>query len=160
MPHRRATTRGYPEGVVLRIVTRTAATVLAVLLAAWLVSLAWPVSWQARNGGGIALVHHRMYIWVREPWMPDAAWQLRLEYRDQGSLDRPRWGDAWVHLPLSIPAAAASTVLAASWLASTRARRRQIGAGICPSCAYDLTGLTGPCPECGHAHAHPRGGEQ
>ncbi|HZW06485.1 MAG TPA: hypothetical protein VFF65_05125 [Phycisphaerales bacterium] len=30
-----------------------------------------------------------------------------------------------------------------------RRSRRQARVITCPSCAYDLTGITGPCPECG-----------
>jgi hypothetical protein len=40
------------------------------------------------------------------------------------------------------------------WIFWREARR--FGPGACASCGYDLSGLSGACPECGGAiHAHP-----
>ncbi|HZW06481.1 MAG TPA: hypothetical protein VFF65_05105 [Phycisphaerales bacterium] len=52
-------------------------------------------------------------------------------------------------VPLWMPATAAALPLAACWTIAYRRRRAWRTAGLCPVCAYDLTGITGPCPECG-----------
>jgi len=55
------------------------------------------------------------------------------------------WG---VVLPLWIPATFACALLYCLRRAEACTRERAC-VGICPTCGYDLTGITGPCPECG-----------
>jgi hypothetical protein len=53
--------------------------------------------------------------------------------------------------PLWMAAAAPAVVLLAAWLGQRRVRSIRRGAALCLQCAYDLAGVTGPCPECGSA---------
>jgi len=64
-------------------------------------------------------------------------------------LDRsPPGGEWWLEVPLWMPAAASALVLAPGMVMS-RARLGRSRGGHCGSCGYDLTGITGPCPEFG-----------
>jgi hypothetical protein len=51
--------------------------------------------------------------------------------------------------PLWMPSTGAAGVLAALWFVAHAGRRGRQLAGKCTGCGYDLSGLTGPCPECG-----------
>ena len=55
------------------------------------------------------------------------------------------WG---VVLPLWMPATASGAVLVGLWVVGVHQRRRAM-AGHCNRCGYDLSGIIGPCPECG-----------
>ena len=64
-----------------------------------------------------------------------------------------RWVETWVIIPLWA-LAVLSAVLPALWLGRRvrrSRRRRRAGAGLCPSCGYDLRASPGRCPECGAA---------
>ena len=54
----------------------------------------------------------------------------------------------FLQFPIWFVAAAAALVLGPMWFVGRKVRRWR-DAGRCPSCGYDLTGTTGPCPECG-----------
>jgi hypothetical protein len=76
-------------------------------------------------------------------------WRLPVQNRFLGFVGSyPQSGLTAIHLPLWIPASAAAIVLVPLGLVEMTTRRR-LREGACRSCAYDLTGITGPCPECG-----------
>ena len=51
---------------------------------------------------------------------------------------------SWVLLGLLFPALRRREIRAA-----LQERLRESGIHACPGCAYDMRGLSGPCPECG-----------
>jgi hypothetical protein len=65
-------------------------------------------------------------------WMPDYEWSTNLKT---------------LAIPIWIPFLVAAAPTAYLWWHD----RRGGGAGLCPKCRYDLTGLApdAPCPECG-----------
>ncbi len=84
--------------------------------------------------------------WPGETGFVETSWLNEDEYPSAPG-GRLVWGAV---LPLWVPAAASGALLVGFWRARVRQRRRAM-VGRCPRCAYDLTGITGPCPECGKA---------
>lgn len=78
------------------------------------------------------------------PWLPEWDWP-HLWFGRDAQLPPGLW---LMELPLWVPTLAAALVLVPVW-AIRRTARKRFGAGRCGQCAYDLTGITGPCPECG-----------
>jgi len=145
-----------------RTVMWAAGVVLVVSVAAWVVSL-FSVKWLDAGfpALSVSLDNGVMQIHNHGPSGPSS----RPGWHALGH-DRPRlwWpsGVEWVEwvrapdgtlffdvfVPLWIPGAAAAILLAPTWFAAHRERRRcQLHS--CTTCRYDLTGITGPCPECG-----------
>jgi hypothetical protein len=134
-----------------REVMCAAGAVLALSVALWVASL-WGIRWEAKGGESVLLSGGWvMAVDMGYPQGP-AGWHMR----------RFHWPLSWpegvlcewtarrkiVWVPLWIPAYAAALVLVPMWLVG-RSRRRKHPGVLCPSCAYDLTSITGPCPECG-----------
>lgn len=151
-----------PPGAVLirRTVMCAAAAVLAVSAACW---LARPNAYRAPQDGTWWVGVSRGCVWGGQPdlspgkelvSLPGASslrrlpWYRRVCWRPQIWTD-PSYAGFWaILIPLWIPAGGASIVLGSAFFISRRERIR-VQDGHCPSCGYDLTGITGPCPECG-----------
>jgi hypothetical protein len=149
--------------VVRRIVISTAVMVLVVSAAAWMVSF-FSVTWLEPGFPALRVSLSRGVLWIHNQGAmgPSAVsgwrvhgwdWSLRWWHGGLGFVEWTRGKDGvpffGLLVPLWMPAAAAALVLACTWFVG-RSSRRNAGAGLCPTCAYDLTGITGPCPECGH----------
>ena len=136
-----------------RVVMWAAGVVLVTSVVAWCPAGGLAASWHPRDeswwiGVGDGCIWGGCPHWmgetmglpgIRRPWYDSLGW----------------WPDFWAserwwagRLPLWMPATGSLLVLSAGLLTCWRERAwtRQ---GRCPSCAYDLTGITGPCPECG-----------
>jgi hypothetical protein len=138
-----------------RAVMWAAGAVLVLSVACWCPAGGLAACWHPRDrswwiGVGDGCVWGgRPHLWqgsdspglpgVARPWYESLGW----------------WPDFWAserwwagRLPLWMPAAGSLLVLSAGLLQS---RRERAGTrhGRCLSCAYDLTGVTALCPECG-----------
>ena len=125
---------------------------LALSVAAWLAGL-FGVAWVAPGGrGGIGLARGAVWLSGEVTDQPGLTFRGWVDWTQAWIPARPRgrWGLTWM-VPLWIPATGAGLALGAVWLAGRRAATRA-SHGLCPSCGYDLTGITGPCPECGATH--------
>ncbi|HZW06480.1 MAG TPA: hypothetical protein VFF65_05100 [Phycisphaerales bacterium] len=133
-----------------RAVMWTAGLVLVVSVAAWLGSVA---GWEWRAGPRLVLIltcgEVRALVGAVDSigWEYDSAgvaWPL---WRLPKLIEVGSW-DLWaLIMPLWVPAMVASAVLGGMCLRDLVIGRA--AAGCCRACAYDLTGITGPCPECG-----------
>jgi hypothetical protein len=138
--------------LVRRVVMWAAGVVLVVSVAGWLLSLAcvgcespFGEFWVTR--GELALFGYRRQQWhfFSEGFAPPL-------------FQWPRWrpgvnGAFWLLvIPLWMPASSAGIVLGLGWRRARSVQRRRVRTqlGLCPSCRYDLSGITGPCPECGN----------
>lgn len=74
---------------------------------------------------------------------------------DDGSLSFTEWdgnlGGELFYIPLWTLTLGAAMLFGTACLSPSRARPKP---GLCPRCAYDLTGISGPCPECGNEQEH------
>jgi hypothetical protein len=137
-----------------RAIVWTASGVLSFSAAAWGVGL-FQVYWASSAVNerlfvgvvyGIAEISSRSSRHANSPPLPGAhALGFTLHQEWWPPRNRHRWRFV---LPLWIPAAGAALTLGAVSFVSRRERTRA-GAGHCSFCAYDLSGITGPCPECG-----------
>lgn len=147
---------------------------VAAILCVFIASL-WVYAWCERGppssgnevtfglSPGCVFVHRTHRLWLGEDDGPrPTPFTWRLGWRNASW--SPAWPETWwvdgvpgdfvgwtTYLPLwmlLIPALL-STMLA--WWPPLRAMKRA-RAGLCPSCAYSLSGLAidTPCPECGH----------
>jgi len=64
------------------------------------------------------------------------------------------WGSSFLIFAGHVVASAAGLV-ALTPLIRRRQRAARAGAGLCPSCGYDLRATPGRCPECGTMRAKP-----
>jgi hypothetical protein len=144
-----------------RIVMWVAGVVLVASVAA-LGASTFRLVWTPRPSFGIALrdgcLHtSNIAVLVEEPhWgiLDKPAGRLRFS---SPRWERWRWlpvlngrGWAWLFaLPLWMPASCAMSVLAIGARLGTVRHRKLDAARSCIDCHYDLTGITGPCPECG-----------
>lgn len=140
--------------LIRRVVMWTARVVLVLSIAIWCLSLFW-VSWTAQ--GTLTLSLESGFVYIESPTVWDPGWDLR-GYR------HPRWWASDIHIVLvTFPdAPTAGSAYLPIWPAAAIAAIVLIGTGVtgrggrirargcrCKACAYDLTGITGPCPECG-----------
>jgi hypothetical protein len=143
------------EAVRIRRRARNAGTAVVLLIVAiWIASLRWGLSWTMGNG--------MTSVWVARG---DLVWRSVLaagEWRSPGfelgrveggeCLWKPQavWGlwDKWAIVPLWTFAAVAVLPAGWGWWASGRAWRRR-RRGQCTACGYDRRGISGLCPECG-----------
>jgi hypothetical protein len=153
-----------------RALRRGATFLLVASLGVWGLSLVWSARWVSPrstgglhaefNPGWIDLRNFYSYGLVVEPgWYHGwGAWwnhhlfvlpALRTGALDDGSLG---W---YAIVPHWFLAASAAMLTAGSHLLVLRQRRLD-SEGCCARCGYDLSGLSGACPECGTARAHPR----
>lgn len=95
----------------------------------------WPAVEAWTTPGGIRLGSSSLAFGVRARWMPRA-----IPFR-------PVWPGLLGDTLLFAAVFGTFHQLAAAARSSRRRRRSQ-----CPACAYDLTGIIGPCPECGKEH--------
>lgn len=130
-----------------RTVMWAAGVVPVVSVAAWLASL-FGVGWGFSTGvvgvseGAFIVFRQRQSNPYPSGWITGEA----SLYQHWWPWDL--WSPGLVIVPLWLPATLAAVSLTWTSLVGRHARvqRRR---GFCPSCGYDLTGLTGPCPECG-----------
>jgi len=126
-----------------RVVMWTARVVLVVSVAGWVASLHY-WEWNAGPRAIVRLAVGELRVLGGE----EKATRWRDKVTGVQVLRFPS-GTSWeVVLPLWIPTAAATSAHVATYFVSRRSRRWRC-AGRCSACGYDLTGITGPCPECG-----------
>ncbi|MCC7387300.1 MAG: hypothetical protein IT431_00885 [Phycisphaerales bacterium] len=157
-----------------RVVMLAAGVVLAISSAAWVTSL-FRVHWASPIAPGRfgpplrqtpnASLENGLAIFCNEQttvsgwqawgfsrehyWWPKSKFFYYVHPRNRG----PRWG---ICIPLWIPAACSGLTLG-GLLVIGRRGRALARKGHCPTCNYDLTGITGVCPECGMSvDASPR----
>ena len=90
----------------------------------------------ASGGPGASVPHGWSTRWQPALWVPAAG-------------ARRGW---WHRVHLWTPLVAGGAVLLAGWATGLRALK-VAPSGFCSVCHYDLSGITGPCPECGKANA-------
>jgi hypothetical protein len=131
-----------------RTVMWAAGVVLVVSVAAWVVSL-WAPQWDAGSGFSLYLMWGDAIAFV--PGFSDYS------TFGFGDFDVPDWSlpqldhtpsRTMILIPLWLPALIAAVAYTATFLAG-RLHQRQVRLGGCHTCGYHLTGITGPCPECG-----------
>jgi hypothetical protein len=88
--------------------------------------------------------HWTGYVGLYHSWWPRARLKEAPIVVDMSRLTMRNGVTGHIFVPLWIPLAASCGVLVTARLVSCG-----VPAGICPSCSYDLSGITGPCPECG-----------
>jgi hypothetical protein len=134
-----------------------AGSALAVLMvAAWIGSAWWNLTWASRSGWWIGLAHGQLLVGRETPataarehgWILD---HMPFELRWHFSQAQFGWAQ-YRELPvwLFVPVVLIATIVA--W--RTDRRRRDLDRrGGCPKCGYDRRGIDGssPCPECGNA---------
>jgi hypothetical protein len=125
--------------------------VLGLSVAAWTASIA---GWEWRAGSRLMLFLVGGEVRVLAGEVDSIGWEY-----DSAGFAWPLWrlprlvnlGDwkLWALVaPLWIPATLAGTTFCAV-SHHRRHERARMRLGACVACAYDLTGITGPCPECG-----------
>jgi hypothetical protein len=127
--------------------------ILTMSVLGWITSF-FRVEWNAPRS--VALFNGELIVYDNSS-ASRSRWHI-VGYNSEGSAPRWRWlqigapyngpDKFYIRLPFWMPAATAAVVLAFAWLMG-RSDTRRHRAGLCPSCSYDLIGLTGPCPECG-----------
>ncbi|MFN0136357.1 MAG: hypothetical protein ACKVS9_09615 [Phycisphaerae bacterium] len=148
----------------------TGAIAAALMLTMWAASERWCVNRETTNWtfslnrGSVIVIRYGGPSFRARP-----GWYM-LRY-DASPPIRVWWFNAWdtsggtmvlpfnrVLVPLWMPTCVALLVAIAAWRLEARACRRA-GAGRCPNCDYDRTGLAAGwvCPECGAASTKPWG---
>ncbi len=156
---------------------RYALTLLILILPLYTISLWWRVDWISTDAGTRASLRYgRFEFWHGSPgdWST-----LQSSWRGPYGLRGTKWNTEFrpmheitvinatpipgvvanrssifglsLRFPLWIPLAIAFTMLTISarpWFLRARTASR-LRRGRCTACGYDLTGLTGRCPECG-----------
>jgi hypothetical protein len=85
--------------------------------------------------------------WSHEVTGADRNWASQFGLRF-GFGSRMAGAERFLFVPCGVVAVLSGSVAASSWLYLRRRRYRQ-GAGLCPSCGYDLRATPDRCPECG-----------
>jgi hypothetical protein len=147
-----------------RLVIWTAAAVLALSLAGWVMSLWKPQVALARPRwtrigllfGGVEV--HRTVLplnargWPSSVdfyhmWWPYARLDRASIVVDMSQFKLRSGVVGMIFVPMWMPVAASSVALMVAHKGSSG--RKHPRTGHCRSCGYDITGITGPCPECG-----------
>ena len=130
-----------------------AGVVLVLSVAAWVVSLWGP---EVRTRGGTSFLLAAGLLAAHPDDNLDATerrvhgFRASLYWWPPGGMDffGRQGGMWWGCFPLWMPATASGAVLVGLWVVGVHQRRRAM-AGHCNRCGYDLSGIIGPCPECG-----------
>jgi len=145
-----------------RVVMWAAGVVLVVSVGACAASL-FRVGWQSDDGAfNIEAEGGFLIVFNHASPQPPTGWRcegVRLHLRWWPRSGSGFWSTSaghpsgvprlWmVYIPLWMPLLASGLALWSTFLIGRTARLRTVR-GLCPTCRYDLTGITGPCPECG-----------
>jgi hypothetical protein len=127
--------------------TWTAAAVLVLSVAAWVASL-WGVAWGWSTGvTGVYRGAFVLRVLPDPPPYPNG-WFVQGFTWEQFWWPWRLWSPGLMVVPLWIPVAFSAVGLSRGLVLERRPRKLAM-LGHCRACGYDLTGITGPCPECG-----------
>ena len=148
-----------------RAVMWTARAMLVVCVAAWALSmfrpsLALPYPRWTRLflvEGGLQIQRTMFpgesrwvgYVGLYHSWWPHAQLRKGAIVTDMSQFTLRNAVTGRIFVPFWIPLAASCGALV-----MTRLLPGSVAAGLCPTCGYDLSGISGRCPECG-SHAEP-----
>jgi hypothetical protein len=97
-----------------------------------------PANWTPRDPPGVEFLGFR---WARGAYVSPFFYSATARPNDRDDMTIlviPHWALVAATLPLPV-----------AWLLRRRRALRRHGAGLCPSCGYDLRATPGRCPECG-----------
>jgi hypothetical protein len=135
------------------------AAVTVLLVASWILSVWWCVSWSNSRrgfvtigGGGFDVMYHQPNTpidhgqWRWDPVADDAPFRWWFSAYNLGGWSR----FSLISIPLWFPIVVAGTASSLAWRLDSMARRRA-RINLCPKCHYDRAGLAkgAVCPECG-----------
>ncbi len=153
-----------------RALRRGATFLLVASLGVWGLSLVWGAAWVSPK------TPYGLHAEFCPGWVEASNCNLRGLVLEPGWYHG--WGAGWNHHLFVLPALRAGALedgslgwyaIVPHWLLAACAamltagshllvlrQRRLDSEGCCAQCGYDLSGLSGACPECGTARAHPR----
>ncbi len=135
----------------IQAVRSTAIAAITLLMVAWLASYRWGViavgsGWFVAADHGGVFVFRRMSSTVRSTSIKSITCESAAKIARQRDLMPTLHGTAYEVPPWAPPVVCAMALVMLTW----PSLRRRDAPLACPSCSYDLRGLTtGVCPECG-----------